>query len=490
MVCKNSKKKNNNLKPVIKTSYKKVNRKQIKKIGGSLWSGIKELVSSPITPVKSKRRFLSGIAITKTVDDKGKLVYKSFTRSSRGKSIFPFRSYKSTSQMRKNLEFGKSELAHHKREYILLDNKLNNYKAKFQHSYDQKFNEFKDKIEKEIKLPQYAGVEGQAKLYKKYKDKADAFKKSKAEFDSKYKNLADKVNEKKKVFDKVKTKYENRIKEFQKKMATKVNTTKSLVSEGARRTCKSSSIKKGCQDAVDKCIGQGLFNPQKLQECMHKDGFIDFTAKKLETNIINAKTIFHRRKIRNQLKQSDKVGKYSTAMNHLSRNILNSSTIVTGIEKTKFKTIEKDIHPSSKVAQEIEEREKLALAKQAEELAKQAEASAKQAEAEALALSTKTAQTETAVASQTAKTETAVASETAKKETALEYFKKSILEIEKKPDTRIKIALLKALKIKQDKTEKELLLLSGKLTKKEKNKLKAEIKQLDENFVNSSLLKY
>ena len=46
MVCKNnknSKKKINDLKPVIKTSYKKVNRKQnTKQIGGGAWGEFKE----------------------------------------------------------------------------------------------------------------------------------------------------------------------------------------------------------------------------------------------------------------------------------------------------------------------------------------------------------------------------------------------------------------------------------------------------------------
>ena len=362
MVNKISKRKNNYLKHVIKKTHKKK-----LKGGGIGWTKFKSLISkSPITPIKSKRRFF---AKTKFFDNTlKKTVTKKFFRSDRGKSLIPFRSYRSTSQMKKNLEFGKAELGHHKREYILLDNKLNNYKAKFKVKYESEMQEFQKKFQNKLKSQKYNVKGGKEQLIEKYKKKITDFKKSQENFNLKHKYLADKVRNKKKIFQKASEKYAKRIERFEKKIGKKIKTSQALVSTGARRTCKKVVSQIGCQDAIKDCINQG--SKENIVSCMNNKGFIDFLKGNLEDNMMKTKNIFMKRKLRKQTMGADKKLNYGKTRDSLKTTIKDDKTMLipytqkynvntihssslTGIAMDKQLGLTKPINETQKIKKEL-----------------------------------------------------------------------------------------------------------------------------------------
>ena len=309
MVYKNSKKKNNNLKPVIKTSYKKVNvnrkknTKNTKKNGGGAWGEFKEWSQ------KSLGRY-KGVGV-KVKNETGAIktgAIKFFSRQERGLSKFKIgRNYKSSGQMKEGLNYMTDRINEKKQEFTVLHNKLSGRQFNFDALVKNKLTKFKNSVKKEeellSKLKDTNPIKYNRKVLELEAKQKKVFKEIENEkklFTKKNKKLIKNISKKKKNLDRVSKRYSSRIKKLENKLEEKLRKSEKLFTKALSRTCNKSS-NKNCSTALRECFESIGVNTTKMSRCMQQKGIKDFTEEALKANIIKTKLYYspmRRNKIR------------------------------------------------------------------------------------------------------------------------------------------------------------------------------------------------
>ena len=311
MVCKNnknSKKKINDLKPVIKTSYKKVNRKQnTKQIGGGAWGEFKEWSQKTVGRYK-------GVGVK---NEKGAI--KFFTRQERGLSRFKVgHNYRSGKQIENRVNYVTAKITEKKQQFTKVQNKLSGKQFKFDRIVDNKFKKVEIEIateqanlsqklaQKKITKDQFN--EGVEKLANRKTKILDELNKEKTQFLEKHTKLINKMEKKRKEFIKISDKYKPKIEKLTLKLQTKVRKANKLLDKGLYRTCKKSP-NKGCFSQLKTCrANTSNISKPHLLSCMN--GIEGFDQKSLDKNILKIKwynSPSRRRKIRARSKRIERL---------------------------------------------------------------------------------------------------------------------------------------------------------------------------------------
>ena len=303
MVYKNSKKKNNDLKPVIKTSYKKINRKQNrKKIGGfPSWSGIKEGFQKSIGRVKGK-----GVKVGDKIEF--------LSRQQRGLSQFKIgQNYRSGKQIESRMDYMTKRINEKKQIFTKVNGKLAGRQSKFRSIVNNKYEKLEIEMAEEsakLKSQLTKGKINQSQFDTKIAEIGKKKEKTMAEielikknFTERNKDLIKKVEEKKKDLIKISDKYKPNIEKLTLKLRTKVRKSTKLLDTGLRRTCKKLPKSESCFGALEACRAKPeIIGKAKIIACMSSEGFTDQNfVRDLDANILKTKLYYspsRRRKIR------------------------------------------------------------------------------------------------------------------------------------------------------------------------------------------------
>ena len=290
---KNSKKKINDLKPVIKNSYKKVNRKKTKKIGGGPFDWIKEKLSTGARKISKVPRKASEQVIRKVGRFQGKAVkldtgkFKFFKRSERGLSKYPIGfNYRSGKQIESRMDYMTHRINEKRQIYTKVNGKLAGRRSKFRSIVNNKMEKLE--IEMAEKTARLKGQLTKGKITQtefetkiadiaKKKDKTLAeIEKVKQNFLNRNKDLIQKVEAKKKDLIKISDKYKPDIEKLNLKLRTKVRKANKLLDTGLRRTCKGLKETEKCFDILEKCRENPInIGKAKISQCMLDSGFTD-----------------------------------------------------------------------------------------------------------------------------------------------------------------------------------------------------------------------
>ena len=335
---KNSKKKINDLKPVIKTSYKKVNlnrKKNTKKIGGGLWSSIKGKLSGAKQDLKSSytaAKEFSGKAkegFTKGIGRfRGKGVkqadgtIKFFSRKERGLSRFKIgRNYRSGKQIEDRVNYMTHRINEKKQLYTKVNAKLASKKTEFNMKVKNRFEKLEiemaektAKLEKQLASGKIDKGRFDQEIGNLTKTKEETFQKlqeSKQRFIDKHKKLIEKVEENKKNLIKIADKYKPHIEKLSLKLRTKVRKSNKLLDKGLLRTCKKLPKSENCSSQLNKCrplAGGPNITKGQIIKCMGKIEGFNLAA--LDKNIKRTKwysSPYRRIKIRSRAKRIERL---------------------------------------------------------------------------------------------------------------------------------------------------------------------------------------
>ena len=300
---KNSKKKINDLKPVIKTSYKKVNRKQnTKQIGGGAWGEFKEWSQKTVGRYKGK-----GVKVD------GKIEF--FSRQKRGLSQFKIgQNYRSGEQIKNRVNYVTKRIEEKKHQFTKVNNKLSGKQFKFDRIVDNKFKKVEIEIATEQanlskklaqgKITKEQFNSGVDKLAKRKDNIVKELEVEKKNFLEKHAKLIKKMEKKRKEFIKISDKYKPKIEKLTLKLETKIRKANKLLDKGLYRTCKKSP-NEACFDTLKACR-KDTSNISKLQLLNCMKGIEGFTSENLNANISKIKwynSPSRRRKIRARSKR-------------------------------------------------------------------------------------------------------------------------------------------------------------------------------------------
>jgi hypothetical protein len=346
---KNTKKKINDLKPVIKTSFKKVNRKQTKKIGGSIIDWVKGKVSTGARKISKVPGKASEQIIRKVGRFQGKAVkldtgkFKFFKRSERGLSSYPVGfNYRSGKQIENRMNYMTHRINEKKQIYTMVNGKLAGRRSKFRSIVNNKM----EKLEIEM-AEKTATLKGQLTKGKitqaefdtkiadiaKKKDKTLAeIEKVKQNFLNRNKDLIQKVEAKKKDLIKISDKYKPDIEKLNLKLRTKVRKANKLLDTGLRRTCKGLKEQEKCFEILEKCRENPLIiGKAKISKCMFDQGFTDpLFAKNLDANILRTKWYNNpsrRRKIRARAARIDRLAETKLIQNKVHQALIDTKKL-------------------------------------------------------------------------------------------------------------------------------------------------------------------
>ena len=300
---KNSKKKINDLKPVIKTSYKKVNRKQnTKQIGGGAWGEFKEWSQKTVGRYKGK-----GVKVD------GKIEF--FSRQKRGLSQFKIgQNYRSGEQIKNRVNYVTKRIEEKKHQFTKVNNKLSGKQFKFDRIVDNKFKKVEIEIATEQanlskklaqgKITKEQFNSGVDKLAKRKDNIVKELEVEKKNFLEKHAKLIKKMEKKRKEFIKISDKYKPKIEKLTLKLETKIRKANKLLDKGLYRTCKKSP-NEACFDTLKACRKDtSNISKSQLLNCMK--GIEGFTSENLNANISKIKwynSPSRRRKIRARSKR-------------------------------------------------------------------------------------------------------------------------------------------------------------------------------------------
>jgi len=285
---KNSKKKINDLKPVIKTSYKKVNvnskkrKGNTKKIGGSMWDKFKEGAEKTLGRYKGK-----GVKVGDEIEF--------LSRQQRGLSRFKIgQNYRSGKQIENRIDYMTKRINEQKQIFTKVNNKLAGKQVQFDMAVKNRFEKLEIEIatetaelEKKLakgKIKKLNFDEEIKKLSKKKDETLNELNIAKKKFLEKHKKLIKKVEDRKKNLIKMSDRYEPHIKKLTLKLRTKVRKSNKFLDRGLYRSCKNLPKETMCFDRLKKC--RDRITKEKIIDCMKIN---ELTMDILDKNILKTK---------------------------------------------------------------------------------------------------------------------------------------------------------------------------------------------------------